>query len=468
MSVHERPIPLQTLRCLTPYVAFPRRDVGSPDNSTTTHKSNTEISQRAWEENAGYGSRHVMDTAPFTLWDMEKGDFRMPTSFEEAWIRKTYSASSVTYNWPELIIETSNPPSPVPLTVACVAVIFLPEGGIPPFLDTNTSYSNPRLLDPIPVHWHWPKWENSTQAQRQVIFEALDELVAIKAVNFIAPIIIVEIKADDGRTYGQRSLPGKIAGRMALYHHGEKPFWGLAKQGKERIIQPSDTTEDITNYQQACQTLCPGVRVESGVTARNGGYLDATMSSTAGALLRSSEGQRTTVSNHGFLESDEVFHPSSRHGGTCIGRITERFEALDIALVQLFPSANFTNNEYFEAEPPKRLLRHDQVPNNTWCTVDSMATGLVFLRTNGVRISFPPRPVGNNIKMHFAQFLTETIYRYIGPSGGQIKDGVCGSPIVVDDETGGVIGFFHLGERNSAWASCPCLDDLIDRGWSLV
>ena len=98
MSVHERPIPLQTLRCLTPYVAFPRRDVGSPDNSTTTHKSNTEISQRGWEENAGYGSRHVMDTAPFTLWDMEKGDFRMPTSFEEAWIRKTYSASSVTYN----------------------------------------------------------------------------------------------------------------------------------------------------------------------------------------------------------------------------------------------------------------------------------------------------------------------------------------------------------------------------------
>lgn len=125
MSVNERPIPLQTLRCLTPYAAFPRRD------------------QRAWEENAGYGSRHVMDTAPFTLWDMEKGDFRMPTSLEDTWIRKTYSASSVTYNWPELIIETSNPPSPVPLTVACVTVIFLPEGGIPPLLDTNTSYSNP-------------------------------------------------------------------------------------------------------------------------------------------------------------------------------------------------------------------------------------------------------------------------------------------------------------------------------------
>lgn len=292
--------------------------------------------------------------------------------------------------------------------------------------------------------------------------------MGIRSVNFVDSLIIVELRADDGREYKRRSLPARVAGHVTLYHHNPLPFWDLKVQGRECVIKPTNyARHDKLSFDRTTQYL-PGVRVESGTTSRHGGYVNSTIATTAGVLLRScNEGQRLTVSNHGFPESDEVYHPSTSPEGRCIGQITQRFEALNVALVHLNLSTSFTNAEYFKTKPPKRLLRSHEVPNNTWCALDGMASGLVFLRVAGIRVLPPIRPSG--IQIEFTEFQTENVYRYIGPSGAEVCDRICGAPIVIDeDESGGVVGFFQLGERGVDWALAPCLDDMIDRGWAIV
>lgn len=72
-------------------------------------------------------------------------------------------------------------------------------------------------------------------------------------------------------------------------------------------------------------------------------------------------------------------------------------------------------------------------------------------------------------KFHLPTFLTQNIYRCVGPIGASVREGICGSAIVYDDpDDAGVVGFFQSGDTGSDYAVCPCLDDLIDRGWAVV
>jgi hypothetical protein len=96
-----------------------------------------------------------------------------------------------------------------------------------------------------------------------------------------------------------------------------------------------------------------------------------------------------------------------------------------------------------------------------------MASGAIFLRVAGVKDRSPPRPPG--ITVPFTKYITENIYRLYRPTASSIREEVCGAPIMVDEtENGGIVGFFQLGAEGSAWALSPCLDDLIDGGWTVV
>ena len=115
------------------------------------------------------------------------------------------------------------------------------------------------------------------------------------------------------------------------------------------------------------------MKVESAPVTNHGAYATST-----GTLLRDNRGnKRLTAANHGFLYSDEVYHPS--HAGRRIGEIGERFEALDIALIKLDPYISFSNRNYFEAFPPKRLLRSEEAENGIWSCANGISTGAVFL-----------------------------------------------------------------------------------------
>ena len=406
----------------------------------------------------------MSDRAPFSLWDVATQDFRNPTPTERGWVITTYSATTVIYAFPEIIIRTSSLPSPVPLTIAGLVAVFLPPGASRSPLGVTTNYANPRLHDPV-SHLQLAKWELPAREIRAEIYGVLQELANIKAIYYMPPTIFVELVPDDDRVYNRHSLPGVVGGIPVEYHHSPTPFLAMGAQGRERLMDPGlNSAQDTANY--SATGLSPGVRVESGPARRGGGYATTAMATTCGVLIRCNVGgPRLTVANHGFLGTDDVYHPHA--GGVHIGEITERFEALGIALVQLYPSVAFQNTDYFQAQPPKRLLRSSEIRYNTWCSLDSMSTGLVFLRVCGVADDKPPRPPG--ITVPFTEFRTANVYQCIGPIGGVVREGICGAPIVADDPNdGGVLGFFQLGEENCEWAKSPCLDDLLDRGWSLL
>lgn len=476
------------IRLSTPYVNFNSRpspaDCDQPDLSISSskkqisHLSDLEIKDKfttsTWACYChGFGSRHGDDLAPFSLWDPIKEEFRYPTEDEGNWISKTYNATCWETAWPKLRIFTKTPPSPVPLTVGCVAANFLPP--LDHFLDTvedsdsiTTPYVNPRGTDPLrPLQI--PRWRLPTASQWEMVANCVCSLVNVAVITFYGGILHVEIP-QDGREYLARSLPPRIGGMTAFYHHQSKSYWGnLESQTIERVIDPlreceSGPREDTTDYLSQGQ-FGPGVRVESSVATDVGPYATLSRATTAGVLLRNTSGlERVTVACHGFREANAVYHPTnSQH---CIGEVHERIQAYDWGLVKLAPSAAFTNKSYFQAQPPKRLLQYHELQHGEWCAADGMSTGIIFLMVNGIRSMPPPNPTGHREKIHFADWNHETAFESIGPTGGKVKEGLFGAPIVHDDEGGGVAGFFHLSNGRQSFS--PILDNLINRGWAIV
>lgn len=142
-----------------------------------------------------------------------------------------------------------------------------------------------------------------------------------------------------------------------------------------------------------------------------------------------------------------------------------------MALVKLDPSISFRNLHYFEAQTPLRLLRSEELEQSKtgkWFSVDGMYTRLLFLFLRGVSLYQARRPSPDRIQIEFCKWTTEHVFRLIGPAGGSAQDGVCGAAIVEDDpEMGGVAGFFQLANNDEICLS-PVLDELIDRGWTLL
>ncbi|KAI9768319.1 MAG: hypothetical protein M1840_004927 [Geoglossum simile] len=158
--------------------------------------------------------------------------------------------------------------------------------------------------------------------------------------------------------------------------------------------------------------------------------------------------------------------------GTRVGEITERWIVHDIALVKLDPSIRFDNTSYFQAKPPKRLLRASEVTQGRWYAADGMSTGIVYFIARGVRSIVPPRPIPFPEIEYYSYIeehaLMQGIFQGIGPTGGGAADGLCGAPIVDDDLDcgGGVAGFFQPSD--GCFCFTPVLDELIDRGWTIA
>lgn len=483
LSTPRRSSQVQELRHQTAYVNFP-----SP--LTRTHGSEAMVpspifQRKAWTKiEEGFGSRHLEDTAPFSLWDQERREFRGPTDIEKSWIFRRYHATAIHLDWPMVIIETEYPPSPLPITVGCVAALFVPppnpstgETSSPRFLssqylpssfEVNTSFASPRVLDPI-VTYKLESWKIPTRKQQEHVLEVLSPMMDIKRLNFVWPYIIVELYMND-RVYATHSLPGRVAGCTTIYHRSELTYWqGMEQRPRERLIDPRLGIQDTTNYlEESSRSLTPGVRVSSAPLTTESSAIKS-RSTTAGVVLRNPEGQvRLTVANHGFLESDEVFHPTTHDFR--IGQIRERWPAQDVALVQLDPSISFRNLHYFEAQTPLRLLRSEELERSKtgkWFSVDGMSTGLLFLFLRGISLYQAPRPSPNPNQIDFSKWTTEHVFRLIGPAGGSAKDGICGAAIVEDDpEMGGVAGFFQLA--NDEICLSPVLDELMDEGWALL
>ncbi|PYH88372.1 hypothetical protein BO71DRAFT_403915 [Aspergillus ellipticus CBS 707.79] len=420
-----------------------------------------------WQNPGGWGARHMHDIAPFTLWKAETRQFRFPSREEKAWIRNQFEYEGLwTTGW-ILCIQTASPPQPIPLTLGTMPVIFVPPGEIFTQPLPATNYSNPRLSDPCPTV-EWPRMDNPTKTQIIEVLRAMTDLANVTAANFLPTWTVFELETADKRTYGLGSLPGIVAGRAALYHHKDAPFIpAIRSLTRPGLINPANgpTVQDTSNYLRQ-SVLTPGCRVESGLTLPGTPVTSATFATTCGVKICNASGEEVlTVPHHGFLHSKEVYHPY-RAGGDHIGHIIDTRPELDIAFVKLTPAASksFTNSCYFQATPPTRFHKGIEQLNGTWCEVDGMSSGLFTLMKQGVQARQPKRPNGHP-EIDFTEWLFGHLFYVFGNTRDPISDAVCGAPIV-DIETGGVSGFFHLSDGVIAYSAT--LDDLVTEGWSLA
>ncbi|KAJ5889011.1 hypothetical protein N7495_009052 [Penicillium taxi] len=421
---------------------------------------------KRWESPGGWGARHINDIAPFTLWDEQSRRFLSPTREQSAWIKRKFGTGSFSmWGW-FICIETARPPQPIPLTLGTMPVIYVRPGEM--FEDTipESGYSNPRVPDPCPA-LRWPKMTHPTKNQRVAILTAVAPLANIRTVYFMPIWTIFELQTGDSCIYQRNSLPGVVAGRTALYHHADIPFHhSLRSLTRDRQIDPSQAPlQDDSNYLRR-SVLTPGCRVESGFGppgSRNQLVNAATAAGIKIRNIRSGE-EALTVAHHGFLSSKEVYHP--RVSGDLVGEVVDIRPELDISLVRLIPVASysFKNSCYFQAQAPTHILEGRQIIQGSWSEVDGMSSGLFSLMSCGVKDMAPIRPIGHP-DIPFEKWTTRSMDFIFGNVNNAISDGVCGAPIV-DIDTGGVAGFFHL--TNGTYSFSARLDDLVAEGWRLV
>lgn len=424
-----------------------------------------------WEEPGGWGARHMNDTAPFTLWDAEERKFHFPSREQISWIEGQCETPRIFSNGWLLCIETDCPPKPVPLTLGNMPVKFVRCGEMFEEPLPRSGYSNPRVPDPCRT-LRWPNMTHPTKSQIVAVLTAIAQHVNVRSAIFFPFWTIFELETGDGRSYERSSLPGVVAGRTALYRHEDRPFLDRGRSlTRPRLTDLSQlsaagtTPQDNSNYLRNSY-LTPGCRLECGYGPTSTQNEFTTAATTCGVKIRKSTGEeRLTVANHGFLASREVYHPFVE-GGDLIGEVVDTRSELDIALVKLTPSSSsrFMNSCYFQSEPPTRLLEGFQIQSGSWSEVDGMSSGLFSMMSAGIEAHSPVRPPGHP-KIDFTKWDHRMVSFLFGFVDNLISDGVCGAPIV-DVETGGVSGFFHLSDGN--YAVSAVIDDLLTEGWALV
>jgi len=442
-----------------------------PKSAAQSHAHPDPISR--WQ-GRGFGSRHINDDIPFSLWSEDGQKFRDATVEEMRYIQRKFDAEKLSFVNHLIIIETSKPPQPVPLTVGCTPAIFVTPGQEQKYTYGLAPYVNPRAVDPCP-HLSWRGMQRSEEQQMMDVISVLMELGDIQRVNFFPASIVVELVHGNGRVYSTASLPAVVAGLPTTYHHDPLPFFvSMKDRTRERLLDPRQylpgpsigpLPQDGTNYlrEPSWGVLCPGVRVSTGSTT-DSGYANAVQSSTCGVLLRKGTARHVSVANHGFFAGSEVFHPV--YNGDKIGDIVDRYPELDLAMVQLTPanSGRFSNETYFQAEPPKRLAKRSDLDLGSWFEVDGMSTGLISFQLAAKTFQKPKRPPGHP-EIPALQWRRDIVFRIFGASSPELMDGLCGAPFV-EVNTVNVAGFFHLA--NGDWAECAALDDLVAEGWEVA
>ena len=379
----------------------------------------------------------------------------------------TYQASAIHVDLPDIIIRTDQPPTEIPLTIGGALVRFVPGDMFLPNLpvDSLKPYPNSQrgdlLSSPLPLY-SIPRHQECHE-----IIKLLELEVDIRAIHFLPPQIIVELDMTSGKKYDRHSLPSRAGGILIQYHGANENFWkGLSQIGYERLITPIDTVVDDSDYLFSNpHTISPGVCLASSFVMEGGLPTSRWFNTSGGLLLQNGNKRCLSVANHGFPDSSEVYHP--RPTGRRIGQITDRFPAWDMAFAQLDPSISFSNDQYFAAPKPSRLVCVEEIKAGDWFEVDGYSTGRLDMCARGRSYVRPNMPEGvQPIPIPYRDWMVETAYSLFGTIGASIKEGICGAPVV--DQVGRVAGMFSLVDQSGMWAHTAGLDFFSNSGWSLV
>jgi hypothetical protein len=172
--------------------------------------------------------------------------------------------------------------------------------------------------------------------------------------------------------------------------------------------------------------------------------------------------ERFTVAYHGFREEKDVYHPSVY--GVKIGELMKTYPEFDIDMAQLTPSRTFSNESYFQREPPRRLVEADDINVGAFFEVEGMSTGMITLWFRGRSVERPMCPAGHQ-KVPMTEWRHYNVNQIFGAANSELLDRLCGAPIVGVD-SGDVAGFFHLAAVKFAFSAA--MDDLVAEGWGVV
>ena len=411
----------------------------------------------------GFGSRHIHDDAPFTLWNSVKFDIRYPTDEEWSWLFKRFDASRIDFDSTELTIATNTPLlQPVPLTIAGCLVRFLPPGGnIPPILSYGEyrRYSTPtRDVFSSPLS----RFKFPTLEQRSSIVNALQDEVNMRAVHFLPPFVIVELSVTDGRKYERLTLPEKAGGLKIMYHHAEKGFWPKSHEFcYAELTNLPTAVNDSTNLMDT-EKLSPVVRLSS--TPNPNGT--ASMAMAAGILLQRESEKRLAISNHACQHSDEVFHPNPISGQR-IDQIRRRLPPPDLALAELDSSVTFDNRCCSEASISQSLVDHTAIEAGEWFHCHAASAGRIVLCARSLSAANSNRDPHSQLEIPYKDWPIDLHFSAFGlPEGPDAQDSIRGAPLV--DHNGRVAGLLRSVDRGGLFASVAPMDVLVREGWEVV
>lgn len=396
------------------------------------------------------------DPMDFTLVDETPNGHRYPTAAEVSRIYEIFpECGSFSIEQGLMLFKCRQPPPNVPLTVAGLPSIFMPNEDNYELIPGYPGH--PKVPDPMTSSPFDPMNETAFDFLFRVneTFENLGYHPKSSSIYFDTLVIELKEEAD------LASLPGYCGGFTPYYCAGSAA-WKDKQAYNTRLLQPNYEHPDYSDYRK--EGLTPGVHV-SGIK----------YAGTAGVLLknRNTGERRLTVSNRVFADTDKVFHPKTGDEYQ-IGTITKRIPHFDIALVRLNEDIKFSNSSYFEAPPPTHMGTQHWMPQSNkqrpWFLFDSPYTGLVPLLYAGWKSD-----VIDEVPHHHFRFTKEYILKSMSMNVSSLKQGVCGSPIVIDDflaseeDQGLVLGFFVCSDNDENVQNCfvPVLDELIAGEWEV-
>jgi hypothetical protein len=306
----------------------------------------------------------------------------------------------------------------------------------------------------------------SLESFRQ-IFELSPEA---EAVSYVEGSFIFEYIEADGNTHRQRTLALPTTINKCTVSTLNGPV-RLRKHLSGNIEpKPEILSHDICD-DSFYEVLRPGVMLS--------GLYGAICRTTAGVLVEKGDNRRLTVAEHGFDPSTPSAHHPNMSDGV-IGEVNERFPNTDIGLLSLLETTSFENQPYFQVSTPlTRLLHSSELRAGLTVGIDTFVTGYQELRAVGVRVVRRNQGVvrGRSAEYPYLaidQGIFATTAEVIR-TRPQVRDGMCGAPLVVvsgeREVLGGVAGFFCYSDVKGYNSSLLCYaepaDVLINDGWSL-
>ena len=403
---------------------------------------------------ARFDVRKADDPTTFSLRNPFTGKVRRPTQAEYAQIRSHIpECTGYQICSPILILQCPTPPTITPLTIGGLPTVFVPDlrdyddiGGLP---------GNPALPNFGGTEFHvidglYPSFK---------LVESMLKILQSKFPNVVRVAWRynhwqVGLSSSD---FSPDSYPGKFGNRAVVY------TWPGQSRPHSLPLTPFTSVEgDNTDYRAF--GLTPGVKVV--------GHKDATSS---GVIVRNGVLKRLTLAYHGFLDTDEVYHPDPLTQWQ-IGIIDNNFPWLDVSLCRLYEDVTYSNKTYFTANPPKRLVSSAFMDENigygSWFEAEGFTSGRVHLFYRGPAVGFVHMPPWVEDAHRFTERANarQMDMEYMGPEVGETQKGLCGAPVVheesIDEEVNGVVPGF-------VWLKCgrdllvTALDDMIVEGWEI-